>query len=382
MTSGLSKGYLMEELLRRYFIKNGYFTVRGVPFGYQGFEVTDIDIWLYDRPSSIARHRVVVDSKNRNTPKAIERIFWTKGLQKVLNIEQAIVATTDKRPAVAEFGKEHDVLVLDGVFLSKLEKSSEDFQKRLTEEQFLESLSSYKPTKDGGDWKGRFKAAKRPLTNLGYNAINLWSFEAKYFAEQAQLVSTHREIACRILYLLLAFICIAFDFVNKDLAFSDATTKLELINDGLRHGSQGPRGTKQLLQVATGLIEKYAVESRGLVFKIRDRLSADLESIPSRMLAEYFAKGSVSQELFNVAKELENAAYCAKFVSISELSSHARGVFGVFLDFWEIDRTNFFRSFESGFLPLNGTTVSVHPSEQSAAKETKTGQAELPGLKK
>jgi hypothetical protein len=123
MTKALPRGYQMEELLRRYFIRNGYFTVRGVPFVYEGFDITDVDIWLYDRPSSVSRHRIIVDTKNRSTPRAIERIFWTKGLQKVLDVEQSIVATTDKRSAVSDFGKEQDVLILDGSFLDRLEKS-------------------------------------------------------------------------------------------------------------------------------------------------------------------------------------------------------------------------------------------------------------------
>jgi len=193
MTESLPKGYQLEELLRRYFIRSGYFTVRGVPFVYEGFEITDIDLWLYDRPSSVSRHRIIVDTKNRSTPKAIERIFWTKGLQQVLGFEQAIVATTDKRPAVSEFGREHDVLILDGAFVSRLQKSSESFEARLTEEQFIERLGTYRPTKESGDWKGRFKGAKRPLAgNLGYNAINGWLIEAKFFAEQSQLVTTHK----------------------------------------------------------------------------------------------------------------------------------------------------------------------------------------------
>src|SRR5438105_54582 len=134
MKNALPKGFLMEELLRRYFIRTGYFTVRGVPFIYDGFDVTDIDLWLYERPSSVSRHRIIVDTKNRSTPKAIERIFWTKGLQQVLRVEQAIVATPDKRPSVTSFGREHNVFVLDGHFLARLENSLEMPDGRFTEE--------------------------------------------------------------------------------------------------------------------------------------------------------------------------------------------------------------------------------------------------------
>lgn len=351
MTDILSKGYHMEELLRRYFIRSGYFTVRDVPFVYEGFDITDIDIWLYDRPSSVSRHRIIVDAKNRSTPKAIERIFWTKGLQEVLGVEQAIVATTEKRPAVSDFGREQDVLILDGSFFSRLQKSTEALEERLTEEQFIDLLGTYRPSKEGGDWKGRFRGAKRPLAReLGYNAINGWLIEARFFAEQAQLVATHMEVALRVLYVLLSFIAIAFDFVMKDLAFSEPTAKLATLNEGLRHGSQGETGTKRLIELATGSIEQYAPEQRMLAPRIRERLGKELDAIPTKALAEYFGKQSVSQDLFSVAKELEAAAYKTTFVAPQALAPTVKGMIGVLLDFWEMDRKSILQSADTGLV--------------------------------
>jgi hypothetical protein len=373
MTEALPKGYQMEELLRRYFIRAGYFTVRGVPFVYEGFEVTDIDIWLYDRPSSVSRHRIIVDTKNKSTPKAIERIFWTKGLKEVLRVEQAIVATTDKRAAISDFGKEQDVLILDGSFLNKLGKSSEPFDKRLTEEQFVELLGTYRPTKEGGDWKGRYKGAKRPLArDLGYNAINGWLIDARFFAEQARLVVTHREIALRMLYMFISFIAIAFDFVMKDLAFAESPAKLTAINDGLRHGSQGATGTKRVLELAIGLVEQYAPEQRALGPRIKERLSKELDAIPTNILAEYFAKQSVSHDLFGVAKELEAAAYNAAFTPPQSLTPAAKGIIGVLLDFWEMDRKAILQNGEM-LKPSGGS-----PSD--APKAVVSAQTPLPGM--
>ena len=62
-------------------------------------------------------------------------------------------------------------------------------------------------------------------------------------------MTTHKELVCRILYLLLSFIAVAFDFVMKDLAFSEPASKLAMLNDGLRYGSRGPTGTQQLVAV-------------------------------------------------------------------------------------------------------------------------------------
>jgi len=374
MTKALPKGYHMEELLRRYFIRSGYFTVRGVPFVYEGFDITDIDIWLYDRPSSVSRHRIIVDTKNKSTPKAIERIFWTKGLQYVLGVEQSIVATTDKRSAVSDFGKEQDVLILDGSFLDRLEKSAsgERFENRLTEEQFVELLGTYRPSKEGGDWKGRYKGAKRPLArDLGYNAINGWLIDAKFFAEQAHLVVTHKEVALRLLYMFVSFIAIAVDFVMKDLAFSETTAKLSALNDGLRYGSQGATGTTELLELATGLIAQYVPEQRVLGTRIREGLRKELEAIPTKILGEFFAKQSVSYELFNMAKELEAAAYSAGFIAPNTLSPASKGLLGVLLDFWEMDRKAILQ---------NGDTAKVALPASPNATEGASAQTPLPGM--
>jgi hypothetical protein len=375
MTKALPKGYRMEELLRRYFIRNGYFTVRSVPFVYDGFDITDIDIWLYDRPSSVSRHRIIVDTKNKNTPKAIERIFWTKGLQRVLGIEQSIVATTDKRSAVSEFGKEQDVLILDGYFLDRLEKSpgGEPFENRLTEEQFVDLLGTYRPTKEGGDWKGRYKGAKGPLArDLGYNAINRWLIDARFFAEQAQLVVTHREVALRLLYMFVSFIAIAVDFVMKDLAFLEASAKLAALNDGLRYGSQGATGTNQLVGLATGLIEQYAPEQRILGARIREAVRKELEGIPTKILAEFFAKRSVLHEVFNIAKELDTAAYNAAFIAPNTLSAATKGMLGVLLDFWEMDR--------KALLQNGDPAKTDQPSSPDASKQVASAQTALPGI--
>src|ERR1700722_10288241 len=117
MTLIPDKGGRSEELLRDYFLESGFFAVRAVPVMFEGIDVSDIDIWLYIRPSPISRERVNVDAKNKATPKALERILWAKGLQSILGLERCIVATTDKRLAIKKYGAQHDVLVLDGSFL-------------------------------------------------------------------------------------------------------------------------------------------------------------------------------------------------------------------------------------------------------------------------
>ena len=379
MEPKLQKGYQMEELIRRYFLRSGHFAVRGIPFVYRGFEITDIDVWAYERPSPMARHRVVVDSKNRSTPKAIERIFWAKGLQGVLKVEQAIVATTDKRREVSDFGREHGIVILDGNFLDRLEKTIEDFDQRLTEEQFIALLASYRPIKEGGDWKSRVKSAKQPLvSDFGYNAINLWIGEANFFAGQMFLVPTHKQVACRVFYLMLSFVVIGTDFVLRDLLFSDSKIRFEMFNEGLRLGSPGDANTSKIMDLAFGLIEHYAPENRAVALKVRGRIKDDLDSIPTRMLAEYFCKPHVAQELFGIAKEFETAAYNTSFVPPHRLSVGCKAILGLFADFWNIDRTKFLSEQFSAASPVSESAPSAPPESKTGPSTAE--QPELPGL--
>src|SRR5205085_8304786 len=104
------KGDDAEELLREYFLCLNYYVARGVHFTYGGEDITDVDLWLYQRQSPVSRQRINVDIKNKKTPQAIERILWARGLQATLGLDQCIVATTDNRPTVVDFGRDHNVV--------------------------------------------------------------------------------------------------------------------------------------------------------------------------------------------------------------------------------------------------------------------------------
>ena len=99
------KGLDLEEALKAYFWRAGYFVVRGVPFRLDDEDVTDIDLWVYERPAALTRRRLIVDAKNRRSPKVSERIIWASGLRAALGVDGAIVATTDRRPAARTWPK-------------------------------------------------------------------------------------------------------------------------------------------------------------------------------------------------------------------------------------------------------------------------------------
>ena len=112
------KGSNLEEVVRTYFDRQGFFALRGVSYRYEDEQVTDIDVWLYGRQSASVRTRTIVDVKNKRSPKAFERILWTRGMQLALGCDRAIVATTDRSAKVARFANQQKVALLTKDFLT------------------------------------------------------------------------------------------------------------------------------------------------------------------------------------------------------------------------------------------------------------------------
>src|SRR5690606_19633763 len=178
------KGAAAEEALKRYFTDLGYFVVRGMSVIVGDSDVTDIDLWLYNRPSPLTRERINVDVKNKRTPQALERIFWAKGVQTVLGFDACIVATSDRRPEVVEFGRAHGVTVLDGTLLRRIcEKANDAMQ----ESEFKASSAHYKQARAQIGWYERTVANASVLgRKLGFDACNHLLPEIRFFANEAQ----------------------------------------------------------------------------------------------------------------------------------------------------------------------------------------------------
>ncbi|WP_235039901.1 hypothetical protein [Vreelandella profundi] len=336
------KGFEMEEQLRSYFLQSGYYVARGVPFEYKGFDVTDIDLWLYSRESSLARNITIVDVKNKKTPQAIERIFWAKGLAKAVNANNVVVATTDKRSEVKEFGHDLDVLVLDGVFVSKLSKSDRFLKTRLADEEFLELIDGYSLGKLDGDWKGQIIKSKGLLAKgIGFDACNQWMEVSRFFAEQVLTKPSQREVALRCFYYSLSLFSVGVDFILKELSFLDHDERMNKLVEGFTYGSMGRNGVTKMLSTSLSLVEQFAPEGKAVSSLVRAKVIADFESLPTNVIGEYFSKSEVGKVIFSVAKELENVAMSRSFRSHYESSIELRGVIGCLLDYWEINRKDF-----------------------------------------
>ena len=337
------KGGRTEELLREYFLRAGYFAVRGVPLNFDDLEVTDVDVWLYLRPSSLGRERVNVDAKDKGKPKALERVLWAKGLQSTLGLERAVVATTDKRSAVRQFGNKHGVLVLDGHFISRLaaQTGATSESSRLSEEEFVELFVGERDDRFLGNWKKRLNVAKgRLLTQLEFDGCNAWLDDVRYFADQV-VVSSRKEAACRLLYLMQSFLLIGLDYSLRTLAFESTDLRRQAIESGFRYGSEGKASSARALSLATRLIEGYAPDARGMVQRIRASVDKDLSGLPVEALGEYFVRAE-NKDMFADAKAMEALAFARVFVRPAALEVQAQALIGVMLDFFGMDRVKFF----------------------------------------
>lgn len=338
----LPKGPKMEELLRSYFLKSGYYVVRGVPFVYEGFDVTDIDLWLYSRTSSVSREVALVDAKNKKTPQAIERIFWVQGLRIATKATNAIVATTEKRQEVKDFGRDLGVLVLDGSFLGRLAHTDDPNATRLSDEEFFSRINEYSLSKLDGDWRGRIVLSKSLLAkSLSFDSCNEWLGQGRFFAEQFVTKGTQRETTLRCLYLVCSFVAIAIDYCMKELSFHEQSERSTLIKDGFTYGSRGSSGLKKVLNVAMGLVEEHANDGPAISRQVRTSVEKQLAQLNTAILGDFFSKNEVARTLFTVAKEFEQLAMARDFTSHEAASVELRSVLFCLLDYWGIDRVMF-----------------------------------------
>ena len=104
-------------------------------------------------------------SEDKRSPKAFERILWTRGMQLALGCDRAIVATTDGGAKIIRFAHQQKVALLTKDFLDRL-RSKLDTSGRMTLEQFIDNIRTYKDHKQDGDWLRRVSDAKSALISM------------------------------------------------------------------------------------------------------------------------------------------------------------------------------------------------------------------------
>ncbi|MDD4111394.1 MAG: hypothetical protein PHS54_07665 [Clostridia bacterium] len=328
----LLKGELMEEKLRTYFLNNGYYVARGVKYSFESNEITDIDLFLYGRFSSLDRVRTNVDIKNKKTPKAFERILWAKGLQELLGFDNCVVATSDKKDVVRKYGLKHKTTILDGNFLQKLPEGSNE---RLSEEDLSKLFASIKSFKEyrNQNWNNLYESSKSRLLNeldfSGYNStlILLNYFISKCFDKQK------KDIAIRATYVTLSHSLLILDYILKDIAFLESDERKEALSDGFKYGNLGKDGVNRTIEMAVRIADsKISV----------NEIKKSLDTTEMDILKEFYSKAETTKKIFSWAKNFEQLAFSQLLKKPSELDSEIKGVLAIMLDFYKINRKEYF----------------------------------------
>jgi hypothetical protein len=338
------KGPLLEEIVREYFSKQGFYALRGAKVQFEGEEVTDIDVWLYGRQSAGVRTRIIVDAKNRKTPKAFERILWTRGLQLAMGCDRAIVATTDGSPKATKFAQAQKVALLSTKFLAKLEKRLTATEAdRISTEDFTKLILSYPNQKEDGDWVRRIAEAKSALVSLpGYPAFNAAIASFKFFAERAETRPQHREQAVRCAFFAASLACVALDSALGTVVYDEASERHTAIERGVTYGDSGDGRVRSSIGFVLDVISNGMPNGKAVARQVEGALDKLFEGVRADIIAEHFSKEHNASTLFIVAKELDERAHTKQSERIQDLGIDAKSVLGVFADFVGAKRTALF----------------------------------------
>jgi hypothetical protein len=356
----------LEELVRAYFARQGFFALRGVSYRFEDEEVTDIDAWLYGRQSASVRTRTIVDIKDKRSPKAFERILWARGMQLALGCDRAIVATTDAGPKIVRFAHQQKVALLTKDFLNRLQ-SKLDTSDRMTLEQFIDNIRTYKDHKQDGDWLRRISDAKSALISVqSYPAFNKAIAAFRFFAERAQTRPHHKEQALRGAYLTAALACIALDTALERVVYEDQGSRYRAIADGVTYGDAGDARVQSSIKTVLEVIAKGMENGRVVSRQANDALEKMFQSVRADIIAEYFTKEHNAGSLVAVAKELDDRAHSVDATKIQTLSIDAKSVLGVFADFVQANRA----------VLLNGSTTKTTGGSSAKAEHDESGVEE------
>jgi hypothetical protein len=345
------KGLETEEIVRSYFLGAGFFVVRGVKLRNGGDDLTDIDLWLYERSATLARRSIIIDIKDNAQPKAAERLFFVKGLAEIIQVEATGVATSDSRRSLRELARKHNVLWIDNADLQRL-KSSEKLamSSRIADETLNDLISQVDASRSSRNARDGFELVKSSVADrFGPSCANTATEGAQNFAKlavEAHPNSLAAQVFTRLVYFSSAVAAAALDFASGETALRPNAERLTSLASAIRFGEDA-KGTAEKLRWAEAAIRDFAPNGAGLAEIVRNRFNEALRSIPAESLAEVVVKMANSDRLFRAARELEQAAYTIELATFDSLSVEAKSFLGAVLDFIGIDRMLFTKSWHN-----------------------------------
>lgn len=339
------KGFKTEEILRSYFLGAGFFAVRGVHFRLDSQDLTDVDIWLYERSAMLARRRIFVDVKDNATPKAAERLFFIKGLAQLLGADAAGIATSDNRGALKDLARKNGVLWIDNADLQRLKSSHKiDPAARLSDEDLSSEIAAIDKSRSSSTLRDKLGEMKSSLaTRFGVSSGNIAIETFKLFCDYALHAHPNSPtaiVATRLSYLASALAAVSFDFVSGETALRPGPERVKSITEALNYGAD-PVGTREKLKWAETAARELLDNGQAIADSLRRSFSAAIETPNSEPLAQVIVKVTSSDALFEIARHLESRTYSVNFSPFDDLDLSARAWIGALLDFCDVDRMQF-----------------------------------------
>lgn len=372
------KGAVLEEVLRAYFLRAGFFVIRGVPFRFADEDLTDVDLWLYERPTGTSRRVQICDIKYKQRPKAVERIFWTSGLADALDVDGAYVATTDKRKSLRSVAEKLDLQLIDGTDIQRIQNSQVVlYPERMGDEQLIAELQAVdKGFRNKNLQEARFDILSSLSEGFGApSAVRaLEGFSRLATAAVAYHPDSHAaRSAGRLAYLAGAIVCQSLDYVSVGAAFRTIDERRDLILRAVRLGALGNDDGQQTLRLAMALVEKYAPGGRGTAMAVEAGLKRDLDQIPAEIVADQAVRLLKADQLFVTGRELEMASYHIALPTFDGLSVQTKSMLGALLDYANVDRQRFANAWKSN----SGATIA---SAQAMTEQVEKDASEQPNL--
>jgi hypothetical protein len=374
MSRSGDKGYRLEELLRAYFLRAGFFVVRAVPFQHAGDDLTDIDLWLYERPTGSSRRRQIVDSKSKTKPKAVERLLWTKGLAQLLDVDGAYVATTDSRPMLRGISQKLGIAVLDGADIRRIAESDKvAYPERIAEEDLLAQITATDKQRRNKDLQLVYHDIKYSLIdNFGAGTINR-ALDA--FGQLARTAVTSHPgteaagIALRLAYFAASVVAVSLDYIGSEVSFRTAEERQAALVNAIRYGNIDETAGLERMRLAAALIQKYAPNGDAVARTVDLAVKKDLKNIPAEIIAEFVVRNTKSDDLFQIAKRLEHFGMSRVLTSFDFLGADEKAFTAVLLDYTGVDRSRF----ASCWAANPDKQVDQSRERQSESKSSKDG---------
>ncbi|MCG6146591.1 hypothetical protein [Leptospira bandrabouensis] len=340
MNKNKEKGNILEESIRHFFLSEGFYVVRGIILSIDTDTITDIDLLLFKKISPLVRNKANVDIRNRKRPQTFERMLWTSGIKSLLGYDNCYLVSTEARPSMFRFAKNHGISLIAEPLTSYIENKYKKENLRLSEEEFCEKirLISEQDQKEITSFKIYTYCREILPHEFNFDNLNQILNQIKEIFN-LYIIQNKSENTVRVLYLTVSFFLLILDFILKDfysLGKDDSSKQLSSI---IRFGNNGKKQSELMLNRMTKLFNTISNSVQPELFDtVREKANDQWNKIPAEIISDFYTQEIHKNAIFDYAITFENLAYSTNLKTLSELTPNQKSILYNLCDFLNIDR--------------------------------------------